>query len=286
MSNLMKLKVFAATLTCAVVLAGCSTATGDTNDSKEDEQNDAQPIAVQGAMDVEISALLDEMKDYKEEQHGNYTFYTGMIADTPVVVSRTEVGMVHAAASTTVLIEKYNPKAIINQGTAGGHDPDLHVFDTVIGTEVMNIGNMRTEHLDDEKGMKPDEWLFMSTGMREDGEEVEYESFESDPELVKIALSVADQYKYGEVVEGKVGSADFWNREIDRIQWFHENAGTSVEEMEAASVAQVAKGFNVPYLSVRTVSNSEVSDDNIEDLETAGQYGAEYAVEIVKAMSK
>lgn len=281
-------KIYGAILLSVAMLAGCSSSNGDSDNKAEAQQKEVvQPIAIQGAMDMEVSALLDAMKDYQEEKHGNYTYYVGEIEETPVVVSRTEIGMVHAAASTTLLIENYHPKAIINQGTAGGHDPDLHVFDTVIGTEVMNIGNLRSEHLDDEQGMKPETWKFMTTGMRDEkGEKQEVKSFTSDPELVKIALSVADQYKHGKVVEGKVGSADFWNREIDRIQWFHENAGTSVEEMEAASVAQVAKGFNIPYLSIRTVSNSEVSGDKIEDLETAGKYGAEFAVEIVKAMDK
>ncbi|KAA0942089.1 5'-methylthioadenosine/S-adenosylhomocysteine nucleosidase [Sporosarcina sp. ANT_H38] len=284
MKKIAKSKIFGVLLFSALFIVGCSTAEKKPRESRNRQKNTDQPIAIQGAMDVEVAALLDEMKDYKVEKHGNYTFYVGKIGDIPVVVSKTEIGMVHAAASTTLLIEKYHPKTIINQGTAGGHDPHLHVFDTVIGTEVINIGNLRTEYLGEDQGMKPDTWIFMPTRMMENGEEKQYESFQSDPELVKIALSVADKYKYGKVVEGKVGSADFWNREIDRIHWFHEKAGTSVEEMEAASVAQVAKGYNIPYLAVRTVSNSEVSGDNIEDLETAGQYGAEFAVEIVKAI--
>lgn len=279
-----KSKMFGALLCSSLFIVGYSITAKKPKKYGNKQLNAEQPIAVQGAMDVEISALLNEMNDYKEEKHGSYTFYVGKIGDIPVVVSRTEIGMVHAAASTTLLIEKYQPRIIINQGTAGGHDPNLRVFDTVIGTEVINIGNLRTEYLEEAQGMKPDAWIFMPTRMMENGKEKQYDSFQSDPELIKIALSVADKYKYGTVVEGKVGSADFWNREIDRIHWFHENAGTSVEEMEAAAAAQVAKGYNIPYLSVRTVSNSEVSVDDIEDLDTAGQYGAEFAVEIVKAI--
>ena len=284
MKKIAKSKMFGALLCSSLCIVGYSFTAKKLKKCGIKQMNTEQPIAVQGAMDVEISALLNEMNVYKEEKHGNYTFYVGKIGDIPVVVSKTGIGMVHAAASTTLLIEKYHPRTIINQGTAGGHDPNLRVFDTVIGTEVINIGNLRTEYLEEDQGMKPDTWIFMPTRMMENGEERQYESFQSNPELVKIALSVADKYKYGTVVKGKVGSADFWNREIDRIQWFHENAGTSVEEMEAAAVAQVAKGYNIPYLSVRTVSNSEVSGDDIEDLDTAGQYGAEFTVEIVKAM--
>ncbi|GHI00215.1 5'-methylthioadenosine/S-adenosylhomocysteine nucleosidase [Neobacillus kokaensis] len=286
MNKRMTISFFAVMLISALLLAGFSSIKNENKKAGHEQKKTEQPIAIQGAMDIEISALLKAMRNYKEEQIGNYTFYTGKIDKIPVVVSRTEIGMVNAAASTTLLIDKYHPKVIINQGTAGGHDPNIHVFDTVIGTEVMNIGSMRSEHLDDGEGMKPETWKFMATSIRENGKKVEYESFKSDPELVKAALSVANKYSHGKVVEGKVGSADFWNREVDRIQWFHEKAGTSVEEMEAASVAQVAKAFNIPYLSIRTVSNSEVSGDKIEDLETAGQYGAEFAVEIVKAIGK
>lgn len=49
------------------------------------------------------------------------------------------------------------------------------------------------------------------------------------------------------MVEGTIGSADVWNNELDRIQFFHERYGTSVEEMEAASVAQIASQLNVPF---------------------------------------
>jgi adenosylhomocysteine nucleosidase len=246
----------------------------------------AQPIAIQGAMDMEISALLEEMGDYKEEKHGTFSFFIGEITGIPVVVSRTDIGMVNAAASTTLLIEKFKPKAIINQGTAGGHDPTIHVFDTVIGTKVINIGSFVTDHRDSGQGMTPETWQHMSTIIRNAvGENVNLTTLESDPILVELARHVADKYKYGEVVEGTIGSADLWNREIDRIQWFHENFETSAEEMEAFAVAQVAKILDVPFLSLRTISNSEVSGDGIEDLETAGQYGAEFAVEVLKAIA-
>ncbi|MFJ5714157.1 5'-methylthioadenosine/S-adenosylhomocysteine nucleosidase [Neobacillus sp. NPDC093127] len=255
-----------------------------TKEAASSRQKGNQPIAVQGAMDIEISVLLKEMGQYKQETHGNYTYYIGKIKEIPIVISRTGIGMVNAAASTALLIEHYHPRAIINQGTAGGHDPKLHVFDSVIGVEVMNIGRLRSEHLDDGQGIRPKTWKFVETEIRENGKIKEYTAFKSHPDLVKAALSAAPNYRHGKVVVGKVGSSDFWNREVDRIQWFHKKAGTSVEEMEAASVAQVAKGFHIPFLSVRTVSNSEVSGDKIEDLETAGQYCAEFAVEIVKAM--
>jgi adenosylhomocysteine nucleosidase len=252
----------------------------------ESVQAAQQPIAVQGAMDIEISALLKAMGSYKKETYGSYSYFLGRIQGTPVIVARTGIGMVNASATTALLIEKYHPKLIINQGTAGGHDPKLHVFDTVIGAEVMNIGRMESLHLDEGQGIRPRTWKFTPTEIREAGNIKEYFSFHSDPALVNAAEHAAPLYKHGKVAIGKIGSSDFWNKEVDRIRWFHKTAGTSAEEMEAAAVAQVAKGFNVPFLSVRTISNSEVSGEKTVDLETAGRYCAEWVVELVKELGE
>ena len=43
-------------------------------------------------------------------------------------------------------IDRYHPIAIINQGTAGGHDPNLRVGDIVIGTSAVSLGAFKTPH--------------------------------------------------------------------------------------------------------------------------------------------
>jgi len=240
-------------------------------------------IAIQGAMDGEVIALLEAMETYKEEKFGTYSFYIGEIDSMPLIVSRSEIGMANAAASTTLLIDKYHPDVIINQGTAGGHDPNLRVFDTIIGEEIMHINSFMSPHRDKEEGMSPENWVWMHSFIREaDGRLEEKFTFKSDSELVKAARDTVEEYTQGKVVVGKIGTADFWNREIDRIYWFHQNFHTSGEEMEAYAVAQIADAFKVPFLSIRTISNSEVTDDGIEDLDTAGRYCAEFSLQVAK----
>jgi adenosylhomocysteine nucleosidase len=245
------------------------------------DQN-VRPIAVQGAMDEEVAYFLKEMGEYKTETFGSYTYYIGQIYSIPVVVSRTEVGMVSAAASTTLLIQKYNPKVIINQGTAGGHDPELHRYDIVVGEKYVNYGKFITNHRDSGSSMAPDTWKVVSTTLRENGEKVKYPYFEPDKELYKVAMSITKNYKYGKAVSGVIGSADEWNRELDRIKWLHENVGTSVEEMEAASAAQVAETFKVPFLGIRILSNSEWYAGEVYEPVTAGNYCAEFVTEVIK----
>lgn len=66
--------------------------------------------------------------------------------------------MENTAAATAVIIEKYDPVAIINQGTSGGHDPALHVFDIVIGERTVNLGSLKTGNLADDEGIDPEAW--------------------------------------------------------------------------------------------------------------------------------
>ncbi|MBM6615766.1 5'-methylthioadenosine/S-adenosylhomocysteine nucleosidase [Desemzia sp. RIT804] len=242
-------------------------------------------IAIQGAMDGEIAVLLEAMQTYTEEKHGSYSFFLGEVEKIPLVVSRTEIGMVNAAAATALLIDKYQPSVIINQGTAGGHDPQLNVFDTIIGKEIVHINNFVSNHLEEGEGMSPESWVPMQTFVREENNKLkDVFVFESDSELVKVALELGPEYTNGKVVEGRIGTADFWNREIDRINWLHEKFQTRGEEMEAYAVAQIARAFNTPFLSIRTISNSEITQEYIEDLDTAGKYCAEFSLLVAKTI--
>ena len=45
-------------------------------------------------------------------------------------------------------------------------------------------------------------------------------------------------YKNGKVVVGTIGTADQWNRELQRIKFIHERYGTSAEEMETVAGQQ------------------------------------------------
>src|SRR6266849_6554264 len=103
-----------------------------------------QPVIVQGAMQLEIEKLAGRLENPSVETVGGWTFWRGTLDGYPVVVSKTLKGMSNAAAATAIAAQRYHPIAIINQGTAGGHQPDLHVFDIVVGAQSINIGAFKT----------------------------------------------------------------------------------------------------------------------------------------------
>ena len=89
-------------------------------------------IMLQGAMDLETELLIASLEQPQEYLLGKWRFMEGIYKDKPLVVAATSIGSANAAAATALGIEHFHPAAVINQGTAGGHDPALKAFDIVL----------------------------------------------------------------------------------------------------------------------------------------------------------
>ncbi len=244
-----------------------------------------RPIIIQGPMPIEAEAFAKKLKHVKEIKSGSFIFYKGTLNNYPVIVEKTGKGMENTAAATAIAIEKYNPIAIINQGTSGGHDPNLNVFDIVLGQRTTNIGSLKTANKGEDQGIDPTIWkpmdLMASEGSAGEDPNAEKPRFyEGDKNLLKAANAVKNKYTKGKVVEGTIGSADVWNNEVDRIKWFHTKYGTSVEEMEGASAAQISKAYNVAFLGIRVLSNNKVNGGAYNP--TTATACQEYVFEVVK----
>ncbi|WP_159821275.1 5'-methylthioadenosine/S-adenosylhomocysteine nucleosidase [Colwellia sp. 20A7] len=223
-----------------------------------------QPILIEAPMPIEAEYLAKRLSNVRIEYSGYFTFYIGTLDNYPVIVAETGKGLENTAAATAIAIERYRPLAIINQGTSGGHDPALMVGDIVLGKRTVNIGNFKTSHKNTGQGSDPFSWIPMdimaSKGSAgedsgaKDAEKIRF--YAGSPTLLNSAIAVKNLYKRGRVVEGTIGSANFWNNEIDRILWFHKNFGTSAEEMEGAAAAMIASEYNIPMLSIRVLSNN------------------------------
>lgn len=271
---------FATISALLLMLAGCNS----TLLNETEVEAAGRPIIIQGPMPIEAEKFAQKLDKVKVEKSGTFVFYKGKIDNYPVIVVKTGKGMENTAAATAVAIEKYNPIAIINQGTSGGHDPNLHVFDIVLGEKTTNIGSLKTTNIDENQGIEPTKWIPMDlmasegSGSDPNAEKIRY--YEGDKDLLAAANAVKDTYTKGKVVEGTIGSADVWNNEVDRIKWFHTNYGTSVEEMEGAAAAQIAKAYDVAFLGIRVLSNNKTNGGKYNP-ETAAA-NQEYVYEVVK----
>jgi len=230
------------------------------------------PIVVQGAMPVEAERFAQRLDNPREEQIGGWRFWRGTVDGYPVVVSETLKGMSNAAAATAIAATQFRPVAIINQGTAGGHDPALKVYDIVPGKYSVSLGAFKTPKKALGEGSDSRQWqpmdLLASKGSAgEDKNPHTIRQFLADAKLLAIAESVKGSYAQGKVVEGVIGSADVYH--------------TSVEEMETASAAQIAAAFNIPFVGIRVLSNN-ITNQGKYDPQT-GLACQDYVYQVVKA---
>jgi len=235
-------------------------------------------VLVQGALDWELQPLLNALEHKRELRIAAWTFWTGRIGSLNVVVSRTDMGPINAAAATAIGIEHFHPKAIINQGTAGGHDPALHLYDIVAGEKTIDSSAFKSAPAAIGEGSSQARWSPLYHRVAG----TEYRGFPGDPRLLAAAL--ATPYEKGKVVKGVVGSGFEYNRELDHIAWLHKTYGSDSEDMESAYAAGVAIGMKTPFIAIRILSDTEWSHPKLE--RAAGGYCAAFVVDVIKRMGK
>ena len=76
-------------------------------------------IAVIGAMDEEVSRLIESMDDVEVIEKAAMKFNKGRIAGKQRVVVRSGIGKVNAAICTQILVCEFGADMIINTGIAG-----------------------------------------------------------------------------------------------------------------------------------------------------------------------
>lgn len=220
--------IVSAVLLIGTLLPGCS-AQGQ-KARAADSTLELRPVIVQGAMDLEVKKFASRLENVRVEKVGGWTFWRGTLDGYPVIVSKTMKGVSNSAVATVIAAERYHPVAIVNQGTAGGHVRQLHVYDIVLGKYSENIGAFKTAYRKSGQGSDFREWkpldLMASEGSAgEDPNEQIMRRFKGDEQLLASAESVKHLYRKGRVVEGLIGSGETWNSELDRIQWWIVSSG-------------------------------------------------------------
>lgn len=195
-------------------------------------------IGIIGAMAQEIEILRQVMVEPKVTELAGCKIFEGKINNTRVALLQSGIGKVAAAIGTTLLIQLIQPDMIINTGSAGGLDPDLNVGDILISTEVRHH-DVDVTAFGYEIGQLP----------------ANPPAFSPNEQLVELAQKEAKKAGYN-VVSGLICSGDAFINGNDKINQIRQNFPNVVAvEMEAAAIAQVCHGFNLPFVIVRAVSD-------------------------------
>lgn len=238
-----------------------------------------RPIVLIGALNSEIKYLVEMLETCDIETKSIYKFYKGYIKDYPVIIAKSEVGLVNASACLTLAIEYYNPICIVNAGTAGGIIENRHKKDIIIAEECFNIISSKTPYKELGEGSDSCDWNLMTFT---DGGDDEKRIYKSDERLMNIALTPKDKYEYGNVYTGVVGSADIWNREKDKLKYLAEKHNVSCEDMELVAIYTISKNYNIPAIGIKIMSDNELLGEEYEP--AVGQYCQEYTYEVLKEL--
>ena len=240
-----------------------------------------RPIVFIGALNSEIKYLVEMLESCDIETKSIYKFYKGYIKNYPVVIAKSEVGLVNAASCLTLAIENYNPICIVNAGTAGGIIENRHKKDIIIAEECFNIISSKTPYKELGEGSNSCEWDFMT--FTDGGDDIK-KVYKTDERLLKIALDLKEEYEYkhGNVYTGVVGSADIWNREKDKLKYLAEKHDISCEDMELEAVLKVAGNYNLPAIGIKIMSDNELLGEEYEP--AVGTYVQEYTYEYLKEL--
>lgn len=210
-------------------------------------------ILVLVAMEVEAKVLIEKFDSYEMKSKMGFTFYEGVVNNRNIILLLSGVGVINASSGLIVGIMEYNPSIVINYGIGGAMSKDIHTKDIIIGSSVSNINSYRTSILGEGEGSSPNSWellTFLS------GEVDRYIEYRTDDKLLDVASNI--EYEYGNVILGKIGSGDVWNREVDRILYLNDTYDIVVEDMESISVYNLCYKYNIPCISFKVISDNSL----------------------------
>ena len=222
-----------------------------------------QTIGIVCAVDRELAPYLTAIQNDTTSSKVMLTFHEGFIEGVKVVAAACGVCKVNAAIATQILIDSYHADAVIMSGTAGGIDNRLKVGDTVIATETcyhdMAMGILMYCH------------PYMTS-----------EYFVPDETLLARCRESILPANGAQIYYGRIATGDAFIDMDGREKIIEEHQPLCVD-METAGVAHVCYVNNVPFIAVRSISDTAdesgaaVFDENCD-------YAAEQSFHVVKQL--
>ena len=198
------------------------------------------------AMLEELEAFKDYLNFEKEYTIFELTFYEGTLHGIHCILVESGVGKVNAARTTQILIDNYKVDYIFNIGVAGGISEKLAVGDIVIGEKLVQH-DFDITAFNHEKGYVPKVGKFVET----------------DTYLLTIADAVIKKMSEVRGLRGIIASGDIFCTETKMSSKIAQKFNALCVEMEGASIAQVCYLSHVPFLIIRSISDTPNNNNTI-----------------------
>ena len=245
-------------------------------------------IGIIGAMPEEINGIIDLLSDRTEETIGLRKYYSGTIGSIPTVVAFSRWGKVAASTTATTLVLNYGITELVFTGVAGGISPELKIGDIVLGKRLIQ------HDMDARPLMQQYEIPLLGKTF-----------IECNTDLVKIAEKSILQLLGNNLLQKNIGSESLnlfnithphlFKGDIASGDCFFSNNNQKEKlrvdlpsvlsvEMEGAAVAQVCFEYEIPFLIIRTISDSANENSLIDFPLFIKDIASKYSKEIIKAI--
>lgn len=215
-------------------------------------------IAILCASDTELAPFFRWLENVRVSEKAMLKFYEGSIGEAKVVALYSGVCRVNAALAAQILIDDYHVDAIINAGTAGGMDERARLFDTVVSEQAAY------HDVADDILTEFHPWL-----------KTVY--FQSDAKLLAAARRYSERTPYP-ILFGKTVTGERFVTDKDREAICRRFSPLSTD-METAGIAHVCYVNQVPFLAIRTITDTP-GHDGIETFEENSERASGISAEI------
>ena len=223
-------------------------------------------IGIICAGDSELEPFLNHIHNCHVTKKAMLKFYEGEINNISVVALYSGVCKVNAAVAAQILIDSYHANTIISAGTAGGMEKTIKIFDTVVSTQ------LAYHDVADDILVEFHPWLPSIY-------------FNADEKLLDSAKKmVQNQNKNYPVIFGKMVTGESFIDNNMREVINKKYSPLSVD-MESASIAHVCYVNNIPFISIRTITDT-ASNSGVENFEQNCTKASVISKDIVLAFLK
>jgi len=253
-----------------------------------------------------ITAIKEEAKyfyakrSFEKQTFFSRDFYISVENNARIILVHSHPGPVNSSATAESLIINFDPDFIINTGSAGSHDIEILPGDVVIGdryTINYNIEEVEQGKIKEKKGSLI---RFIKNNKKKS-----FDYLEPDRYLLGLAQELSSEvcleriamhYYYASnmvprdprILCAGIGSEENWTLGAELIEKKKSFFGHRIEDKESAFIAQVCHFHNIPFLSIRGISDNELVERTVgyeavyERIESCSINAAKLVYKIIK----
>lgn len=218
-------------------------------------------IAIISAMHKEIEPILSKITFTEKVNYQNYLFQKGYINDNEVCITIGGIGKVNSGIITALMNEIFpNSDLLINIGISGGILHNVSKGDIVI-SEKLSYSDVDTTQFGEEYGQIPDMPRF----------------YYGDKKIIDKIKNIGE---VGLVLTGDAFIND--KKKVDEIISHFPNEKPLCVDMESTAFAQAAYLFDIPFVSIRCISDVVGDVNQIEAYEDYNKIACAKACEAIE----